>query len=158
MMGIAATLFAMANPPRSCHLFRCDRHFSERHSRFQRFSATNCADVARVKLLIRRACSLGWRARELGMADRGVRLDRPPPLLVMPDRPQLSVALRMRRLRTIYRAENIGNVLKRVVNVCQREFVNEVLGPLVTEFVCNFGREHARTIQHAFHGGLLDAM
>ena len=30
------------------------------------------------------------------------------------------------RLRTIYRAENIGNVLKRVVNVCQQEFVNEV--------------------------------
>ena len=61
-----------------------------------------------------------------------------------PDRPQLSVALRMRRLRTIYRAENIGNVLKRVVNVCQREFVNEVLGPLVTEFVLQFwprGRE-----------------
>jgi hypothetical protein len=68
------------------------------------------------------------------------------------------VALRILRLRTIYRAENIGNVLKRVVNVCQREFVNEVLGPLVTEFVCNFGRENARPIQHAFHGGLLDAM
>jgi len=32
-------------------------------------------------------------------------------------RPQLFVALRMLRLRTIYRAENIGNVLKRVVNV-----------------------------------------
>jgi hypothetical protein len=70
----------------------------------------------------------------------------------------LSVALRMLRLRTIYRAENIGNVLKRVVNVCQREFVNEVLGPLVTEFVCNFGREDARPIQHAFHGDLLDPM
>jgi hypothetical protein len=68
------------------------------------------------------------------------------------------VALRMLRLRTIYRAENIGNVLKRVVNVCQREFVNEVLGPLVTEFVCNFGREDARPIQHAFHGDLLDPM
>ena len=53
----------------------------------------------------------------------------------------------MLRLRTIYRAENIGDVLKRVVNVCQREFVNEVLGPLVTEFVCNFGREDARPIQ-----------
>jgi len=74
------------------------------------------------------------------------------------DRPQLSVALRMLRLRTIYRAENIGNVLKRVVNVCQQEFVNEVLGPLVTEFICNFGRENARPIQHAFHGGLLDPM
>src|SRR5262245_34603174 len=65
------------------------------------------------------------------------------------DRPQLSVALRMLRLRTIYRAENIGNVLKRVVNVCQREFVNEVLGPLVTEFVCNFGREDATPISVA---------
>src|SRR5215467_11762819 len=74
------------------------------------------------------------------------------------DRPQLSVALRMLRLRTIYRSENIGNVLKRVVNVCQREFVNEVLRPLITEFVCNFGRENARPIQHAFNGGLLDSM
>jgi hypothetical protein len=63
----------------------------------------------------------------------------------------------MLRLRTIYRAENIGNVLKRVVNVCQREFV-KVLEPLVTEFVCNFGRENARPIQHVFHGGLLDPM
>jgi hypothetical protein len=73
-------------------------------------------------------------------------------------RAQLSVALGMLRLRTIYRAENIGNVLKRVVNVCQQEFVNEVLGPLVTEFICNFGRENARPIQHTFHGGLLDPM
>ena len=64
----------------------------------------------------------------------------------------------MLRLRTIYRAENIGNVLKRVVNVCQREFVNEVIGPLVTEFVCNFGREDARPSQHAFYGDLLDPM
>jgi hypothetical protein len=69
---------------------------------------------------------------------------RPP--IRMKIHPQLFVALRMLRLRTIYRAENIGNVLKRVVNVCQREFVNEVLGPLVTEFVCNFGRENARPI------------
>ena len=73
------------------------------------------------------------------------------------DRPQLSAALRMLRLRTIYRAEDIGNVLKRVVNVCQREFV-KVLGPLVTEFVCNFGRENARPMQHAFPGGPLDSM
>src|SRR5262249_34073826 len=64
----------------------------------------------------------------------------------------------MLRLRTIYRAENIGNVPNRVVNVCQREFVNEVPGPLVTEFVCNFGLEDARPMQHAFHGGLLDPM
>jgi hypothetical protein len=45
------------------------------------------------------------------------------------DRPQLSVALRMRRLRTIYRAENIGNVLKRVVNVCLRKFIRPLLPP-----------------------------
>jgi hypothetical protein len=64
----------------------------------------------------------------------------------------------MLRLRTIYRAENIGNVLKRVVNVCQRQRVNEVLGPLVTEFICNVGRENVRPIQHVFHGGLLDPM
>jgi hypothetical protein len=64
----------------------------------------------------------------------------------------------MLRLRTIYRAENIGNVLKRVVNVCQRQRVNEVLGPLVTEFICNFGRKNVRSIQHVFHGGLLDPM
>ena len=71
------------------------------------------------------------------------------------DRPQLSVALRMLRLRTIYRAENIGNVLKRVVNVCQREFVNEVLGPLITEFVCNFGREDATPYQRSSNVSLL---
>jgi hypothetical protein len=67
--------------------------------------------------------------------------------VVVDDRPQLFVALRMRRLRTIYRAEDIGSALKRGVNVCQREFVNEVLGPLVTEFVGNFGREGATPIQ-----------
>ena len=61
-------------------------------------------------------------------------------------------------LRTIYRAENIGNVLKRVLNVCQRQRVNEVLGPCVTEFICNVGRENVRPIQHVFHGGLLDPM
>ena len=37
--------------------------------------------------------------------------------------------------------------LKRGVNVCQRQFVNEVLRPLVTEFVRNFGREGATPIQ-----------
>jgi hypothetical protein len=39
------------------------------------------------------------------------------------------------------RAENIGSALKRGVNVCQRQFVNEVLGPLVTEFIRNLGGE-----------------
>jgi len=38
-------------------------------------------------------------------------------------------------------AKGMGNVLKRVVNVCQRAFVNEVLGPLVTEFVWPRERE-----------------
>jgi len=74
------------------------------------------------------------------------------------DCPQLFVALRMLRLRTIYCAENIGNVLKRVVNVRQRQRVNEVLGPRVTEFICNVGRENVRPIQHVFYGGLLDPM
>jgi hypothetical protein len=54
------------------------------------------------------------------------------------------------RLRTIHRAENIASALKRGVNVCQRQFVNEVLGPLVTEFIRNFGGEDATPIQHAF--------
>jgi hypothetical protein len=54
------------------------------------------------------------------------------------------------RLRTIHRAENIASALKRSVNVCQRQFVNEVLGPLVTEFIRNFGGEDATPIQHAF--------
>jgi hypothetical protein len=63
-------------------------------------------------------------------------------------RPQLSVALRPLHLR--HRAENIASALKRGVNVCQRQFVNEVLGPLVTEFIRNFGGEDATPIQHAF--------
>jgi hypothetical protein len=65
-------------------------------------------------------------------------------------RPQLSVGLRSLRLRTIHRAENIASALKRGVNVCQRQFVNEVLGPLVTEFIRDFGGEDATPIQHAF--------
>src|SRR5262249_11542674 len=60
---------------------------------------------------------------------------------------RLSVALTAPRLRTLHRAEDIGSVLKRGVNVCQRQLVNEVLGPLVTEFVRNFGREGATPIQ-----------
>jgi hypothetical protein len=62
------------------------------------------------------------------------------------DSSQLFAAPRLLRLRTICRAENIGNVLKRVVNVRQRRRVNEVLGPLVTEFICNVGRENVRSI------------
>src|SRR5215813_5896814 len=51
------------------------------------------------------------------------------------------------RLRALHRAEHIGSALKRGVNVCQRQLVNEMLGPLVTEFVRNFGREGATPIQ-----------
>jgi hypothetical protein len=73
---------------------------------------------------------------------------RPP--ISHADSPSISVALRPLRLRTIHRAENIASALKRGVNVCQRQFVNEVLGPLVTEFIRNFGGEDATPIQHAF--------
>src|SRR5437899_5065390 len=46
-------------------------------------------------------------------------------------------------------AEDIGGALKRGVNVCQRQPVNEVFGPLVTKFVRNFGREGATPISVA---------
>jgi hypothetical protein len=65
-------------------------------------------------------------------------------------RPQLSVVLSLLHLRTIHRAEDIGSALKRGVNVCQQQFVNEVLGPFVTELIRNFGGEDATPIQHAF--------
>ena len=41
------------------------------------------------------------------------------------------------------------------MNVCQRHLVNEVLGPLVTEFVPNFGREGATPIQRGSNASLL---
>src|SRR5262249_16585971 len=47
----------------------------------------------------------------------------------------------------LHPAEHIGSALKRGVNVCQRQTVNEVFGPLVTKFVRNFGREGATPIQ-----------
>src|SRR5262249_51565197 len=53
------------------------------------------------------------------------------------------------RLRALHRAEDIGSALKRGVNVCQRQLVNEVLGPLVTEFVRNFAREGATPTQNS---------
>jgi hypothetical protein len=59
------------------------------------------------------------------------------------------------RLRTPHRAEDIGSALKGGVNVCQRQLVNEVLGPLVTEFVRNFGREGATPIQRGPNASLL---
>jgi hypothetical protein len=55
-----------------------------------------------------------------------------------------------RACATFHPAEDIGSALKGGVNVCQREFVNEVLGPLVTKFIRNFGGEDATPIQHAF--------
>jgi hypothetical protein len=47
----------------------------------------------------------------------------------------------------LHPAEDIGSALKGGVNVCQRQLVNEVFGPLVTKFVRNFGREGATPIQ-----------
>ena len=61
----------------------------------------------------------------------------------------------MPRLRTLHRAEDIGSALKGGVNVCQPQLVNEVLGPLVTEFVRNFGREGATPIQRGSNASLL---
>ena len=59
------------------------------------------------------------------------------------------------RLRALHRAEHIGSALKRGVNVCQRQLVNEVFGPLVTEFVPNFGCEGATPIQRGSNASLL---
>jgi hypothetical protein len=52
-------------------------------------------------------------------------------------------------------SDDIGSVLKRGVKVCQRQLVNEVLGPLVMEFARNLGRESAAPIQRGFNAGLL---
>src|SRR5262249_53222446 len=68
---------------------------------------------------------------------------------------QLSVALTAPRLRALHRAEDIGNALKGGVNVCQRQLANEVLGPLVTESVRNFGREDATPYQRGSNASLL---
>ena len=59
------------------------------------------------------------------------------------------------RLRALHRAEDIGSALKRGANVCHRQLVNEVLGPLVTEFVRNFGRENATPSQRDSNVSLL---
>src|SRR6516165_7036581 len=61
----------------------------------------------------------------------------------------------LRSARALHRAEDIGSALKGGVNVCQRQLVKEVLGPLVTEFVCNFGREGATPIQRGCNASLL---
>jgi hypothetical protein len=69
----------------------------------------------------------------------------------------------MPRLRTLLRrsaflSEDIGSVLKGGAKVCQRQLVNEVLGPLVTEFVRNLGREGATPIQGGFNASLLGSV
>src|SRR6266404_7014958 len=43
-------------------------------------------------------------------------------------------------------SENIDSGLKGGAKVCQRQLVNEMLGPLVTEFARNLGREAATRI------------
>ena len=48
-----------------------------------------------------------------------------------------------------------SSVLKGGVKVCQQQLVNELLGPLVTKFVRNFGREGATPIQRGWNGSLL---
>jgi hypothetical protein len=69
--------------------------------------------------------------------------------------PQLSTPLTAPRLRALHRAEDISSALKGGVNACQRQLVNEVFGPLVTEFVRNFGREGATPIQRGSNASLL---
>jgi len=55
----------------------------------------------------------------------------------------------------LHPTEDIGSALKGGVNVCQRQPVNEVFGPLVTKFVRNFGREDATPYQRGSNGSLL---
>src|SRR5262244_673378 len=71
------------------------------------------------------------------------------------NRPQLSPALTAPRLRALHRAEDIGSALKGGVNVCQRQLVNDVLGPLVTQFCRNLRRWHATPYQRGSNASLL---
>jgi len=48
-----------------------------------------------------------------------------------------------------------SSVLKGGEQGCQRQLVNEVLGPLVTEFAVNFGHEGATPTQPGFNARLL---
>ena len=48
-----------------------------------------------------------------------------------------------------------SSVLKGGVKVCQQQLINELLGPLVTEFVRNFSREDATPYQRGSNGDLL---
>src|SRR5262245_65910650 len=61
----------------------------------------------------------------------------------------------------LHPAEDIGSALKGGVNVCQRQPVNEVFGPIVTKFVRNCGRAGATPIQrvsNASHIGRVHAL
>src|SRR5499426_3431037 len=60
-----------------------------------------------------------------------------------------------RSARALHRAEDISTALKASVNVYKRQLVNEVLGPLITEFVRNFGREDATPYQRSSNASLL---
>src|SRR6516165_8683480 len=86
--------------------------------------STEAAKTARAGPFTSRQTSSHWISWMLRRSSAAVATSREGHRFSHEDRPQLPVAVRMLRLRTIYRAENIGNVLKRVVNVCQREFVN----------------------------------
>jgi hypothetical protein len=91
-----------------------------------------------------------WRHRR--SKDNCSRL---PPEIKRLQSPRLSAALTAPRLRALHRAKDIGSALKGAVNAFQRQLVNEVLGPLVTEFALNLGREGATPIQPGFNAGLL---
>jgi hypothetical protein len=79
------------------------------------------------------------------------------------------VALTAPRLRTLLHAgsrsgadrptpflfEDIGSALNGGAKVCQRQLVNEVLGPFVTQFALNLAHEGATPIQRSFDCGLL---
>jgi len=71
---------------------------------------------------------------------------------------QVSPVLTAPLLRALHRAEHIGSALKGGVNVCQRQLVNEVLGPLVTELVPNFDREDAQVVIFAVVALLLGVL
>src|SRR5215510_10310931 len=60
-----------------------------------------------------------------------------------------------RSARSLHRAEDISSALKASVKVYKRQLVNEMLGPLVPEFVRNFGREGATRIQRGPNASLL---
>jgi hypothetical protein len=56
---------------------------------------------------------------------------------------------------SVFLSDDIGSVLKGGVEICQRQLVNEVLGPLVTEFAGNLGRQCPTPIQRSSNASLL---